>query len=172
MKKCPRCMMAFQGQPFVCPQCRYVPPIQDGFECFALEFDEASAGFSLESFRGVMLTVPQHSWLWSQLDVIAKHKRRYRKQELVRKMENAGFKVVMATSFMSFLTPFMLASRLRKMDAEKAHRQLALPKLLDKMLERVMAIERQLIQLGARFPVGGSLLVVGVVNRDVKKNDV
>ena len=110
---------------------------------------------------GVIITVPQHVWLWSSLDVIAKHERRYSKGELVEKMEKAGLKCIYATSFVSLPVPLMLASRLRKMDLNKAQAELSLPWILDRIIRGVMLLERTAIRCGLRFPVGGSLLVVG-----------
>ena len=110
----------------------------------------------------LVVTVPQHRWLWSSLDSIAKHARRYTKREMIGKMKRAGFEVLRATSFVSALTPVLFLSRLRKMDVEKACGELALPKWMDFLLERIMAVELKLIRWGVNMPVGGSLLVVGM----------
>src|SRR5579872_3081396 len=61
---------------------------------------------------GILLTVPQHPFLWSYGDEFAKHARRYRAKELREKIERAGFEVVDAVSFVSLLLPLMLFSRL------------------------------------------------------------
>jgi SAM-dependent methyltransferase len=39
---------------------------------------------------GLLLTVPQHPSLWSVADEIGHHQRRYRREELVRKVHTAG----------------------------------------------------------------------------------
>ena len=63
---------------------------------------------------GIILTVPQHPWLWSQADTYAHHVRRYIKQDLITKLQQTGFKVVKVTSFVSLLLPLMLLSRLNQ----------------------------------------------------------
>ena len=106
---------------------------------------------------GVMITVPQHAWLWSRRDEIAHHRRRYRRRELLGKLAAAGFKRMWATSFVSLLLPLMALSRRRK-DVSSA--ELEVSPSANKVLGAAMALERGLIRAGLRFPAGGSLLVV------------
>lgn len=107
---------------------------------------------------GCLITVPQHQWLWSTVDEVACHKRRYSKKELHAKVEAAGFWVVRSTSFVTFLLPLMFAAR-RKSDANGGT-ELALNPLLNWLLGTVMLIEYFLIRCGVPLPVGGSRLVV------------
>jgi len=111
----------------------------------------------------IMLTVPQHPWLWSQADDHAHHVRRYRAQELKSKVESAGFQVVKMTSFVSLLLPLMLLSRWQqrrpKPDYDGAS-ELRISGWMNAMLENLLNLERILIQLGISFPVGGSLLLI------------
>jgi ubiquinone/menaquinone biosynthesis C-methylase UbiE len=60
---------------------------------------------------GIILTVPQHPWLWSKADEYAHHVRRYSSKELIQKVKQSGFKVVRVTSFVSLLLPLMFLSR-------------------------------------------------------------
>ncbi|MEE8206562.1 MAG: class I SAM-dependent methyltransferase [Nitrospinaceae bacterium] len=112
---------------------------------------------------GVVITVPQHPWLWSPIDTLSCHKRRYTKKELVRKIKRAGFEIVETISFVSLLLPLMLVSRLRTVSEKDLDpmRELSLPKFLNRMFCWIMDLERVLIQAGLRLPVGGSLLCVG-----------
>jgi SAM-dependent methyltransferase len=113
--------------------------------------------------QGILLTVPQHPWLWSQADDYAHHVRRYRAQELKAKVEAAGFRIIRTTSFVSLLLPLMLASRLKQRKPQQDYdltAELDLSKGLNSTLEFVMNIERKLIQMGISFPAGGSLLLV------------
>ena len=114
---------------------------------------------------GVVLTVPQHRWLWSHVDDFAHHKRRYTRAELVEKAARAGFRAEYATSFVSLLLPLMLASRWLKksgvdMDEQMEAVGLKVGKLTNAVLGAVMRIERRLINLGLSLPFGGSLLLV------------
>jgi SAM-dependent methyltransferase len=112
---------------------------------------------------GIIVTVPQHPWLWSQADEYAHHIRRYVKQDLVIKLAQSGFKVVKVTSFVSFLLPLMLVSRLKKQSKHKDFNpltELEIGGFLNYILEKVLDIERFLIKLGISFSFGGSLLVI------------
>ena len=109
------------------------------------------------------MTVPQHPWLWSAADEFGRHVRRYRRPELVAKLERAGFRVERATSFVSLLLPLMIASRRAHRRLDESYDPLAelrRGRRVDRALERVMDVEHLLIRAGVPLPVGGSLLVV------------
>ncbi len=55
------------------------------------------------------ISVPQHRFMWSEVDVRSFHKRRYSRKELLEKLEQAGFKIVYTTSFVFTLFPAILA---------------------------------------------------------------
>jgi SAM-dependent methyltransferase len=111
----------------------------------------------------LLVTVPQHPWLWSAADEAADHQRRYTRRELRERLEAAGFEVLLLTSFVSTLLPLMAASRLLERvrpapyDEMREHRSSA---RLAGMLEAPLRLERSLIRGGVRLPAGGSLLAV------------
>ena len=108
----------------------------------------------------LILTVPQHRWLWSEVDEFACHVRRYTRSELISKVKKAGLQVDYTNSFVALLVPLMWLSR-RK--ANKKHEPMAeftIPRWLNKSLEIVMRIEFFLLRSGVRFPFGGSLLLI------------
>jgi SAM-dependent methyltransferase len=114
-----------------------------------------------------VVTVPQYPWMWSRLDNLVHHKRRYTRAELVGKLEAAGFAIEYATSFVSALFPFMLASRVvsRFRAATDDHRQnfateVTLPPLLNRLFDWVMRVEEVALRRHISLPFGGSLLVV------------
>ncbi len=112
---------------------------------------------------GVILTVPQHPFLWSNVDEYSCHKRRYTRGDLSGKMLEAGFRIERATSFVTLLLPFMVAVRMnkKKPKAEKVVRnELMLGSRLDRLLETAMCVERLCIRWGLSLPCGGSLLMV------------
>jgi SAM-dependent methyltransferase len=172
---------------------------------FAAEFEAIGAFDVLEHIdddRGVLreihraltpgglllLTVPQHRWLWSAADEVAHHRRRYTAGELHGKLAEAGFAIVDSVSFMALLLPAMAFSRLRRRrraavaaggleggavatalnaaedvaadPASRAAVELDLPRWLDALFARIVALEAALIERGVRFPAGGSRLVV------------
>jgi SAM-dependent methyltransferase len=114
---------------------------------------------------GIVVTVPQHAFLWSAVDEVAGHVRRYRAGDLVTRIARAGFKVVRVTSFISLLLPLMMLSRLRQGNApgkRVAQEELSLHPAINAILEGILDLERFMIRLGLSFPAGGSLLIVAV----------
>lgn len=112
---------------------------------------------------GIILTVPQHRFLWSKVDESACHVRRYEAKELKDKAERAGFKVVKAVSFVSLLLPLMAASRLMKCkDSSESDNmpEIEINGFMNTVLEKILDIERGLIRLGIHLPFGGSLLLI------------
>ena len=113
---------------------------------------------------GILLTVPQHEFLWSQQDEAAGHQRRYSAKNLRKKVECAGFRVCRMTSFVSLLLPAMLGSRLLKMRRQADFDpldELRVGARLGSAMESVMNIELAIIRAGMSLPLGGSLLLVG-----------
>lgn len=116
---------------------------------------------------GIVLTVPQHPWLWSRTDDFAHHKRRYVRKELLDKVTRAGFRVDYVTSFVALLLPLMLVSRMLPksgpgMDEQMDGAGLKIGALTNAVLGAIMQIEWILIKVGLSFPFGGSLLLVAM----------
>jgi SAM-dependent methyltransferase len=112
---------------------------------------------------GVILTVPQHPWLWSEYDVRQHHVRRYRARELSAKAVAAGLEIIRMTSFVTVLLPLMMLSRYAQRRPAADYDPLADLKLtagLNWTLERLLDVERVVIRAGASLPAGGSLLLV------------
>jgi SAM-dependent methyltransferase len=108
---------------------------------------------------GVLLTVPQHPWLWSSADEYAQHERRYKKSDLLDKLREAGFEILGYTSFHTMNLPLFVGRslwyRARPYSAETS-----IPPIpVNWLLERSMELDRWIIQCGARLPLGVSLLV-------------
>jgi SAM-dependent methyltransferase len=110
---------------------------------------------------GIVITVPQHRWLWSTFDEFSGHKRRYTRRELVGKLAANGFQILRVTSFTSFVLPLMIASRVRRR-AIDLDQELTVAPVVNRALTGVATLERAAIRAGASFPAGGSLLAVAV----------
>ena len=110
----------------------------------------------------MMLTVPQHPFLWSSADKYWCHVRRYTSTEIHAKVIRAGFDVVKSTSFVSLLLPIMLIQRLKNKNRQdfNGFEELLIHPFLNNVLEYLMAFERSLIRLGLVFSLGGSRLIV------------
>jgi SAM-dependent methyltransferase len=110
----------------------------------------------------VLVTVPQHPWLWGPLDEFSHHRRRYTRSELQAKLRNCGLRVERATSFVTTLLPGMVASRLlaRRHATFEPEREYRAARLIRAPLAAAMRIEEAVIASGGSLPVGGSLLAV------------
>ena len=112
---------------------------------------------------GIILTVPQHKFLWSKYDEFSHHIRRYSRKELILKVKTAGFKIISVTSFVSLLLPLVIASRLKWRVSEKEYDSMSqynLGAFMNNLLEQVLSFELMLIKIGIRFSFGSSLLLV------------
>jgi SAM-dependent methyltransferase len=130
-----------------------------------LDEDERALAEMFRAVRpggGVMVSVPQHPRLWSAGDDFAGHKRRYRRGELVAKLQTAGFEIAQVTSFVSFLLPLMAMSRARQRDPQTYDplTEYRTPRPLDRTFEMILDAERWLIARGVSMPAGGSLVAV------------
>jgi len=144
---------------------------------FSEEFDTIGAFDVLEHIRedsdvlsamhralkpggALLLTVPQHRWLWSAADEYACHVRRYSACELHKKLKAAGFKIERSTSFVSFLLPMMLISRLKSRIKFDPSSELRIHATINTFLFGIMRIEMAFIRWGMSLPFGGSRLIV------------
>ncbi|MDP3716211.1 MAG: methyltransferase domain-containing protein [Acidobacteriota bacterium] len=114
-----------------------------------------------------VVTVPQYQWMWSTLDEIVNHKRRYARRQLTERLHRAGFEVIYATSFVTTLFPFMVMSRLLDRGEARAAdtttefaERVTLPRPLNILFDWIMRIDEWVLRAGPTLPFGGSLLVV------------
>ena len=117
---------------------------------------------ALKSGGGLVITVPQHPFLWSFTDEAGFHKRRYERSELAHIVETAGFRILRLTSFVSLLLPVLWLSRLRVSSTEAALTELRVGRLSNAVCGAAMTLERWLIRSGVSLPMGGSLLLIAV----------
>lgn len=112
---------------------------------------------------GALVLVPQHPRLWSAMDEVAHHRRRYSRSELETKVRAAGFQVEAVSSFVSTLLPAMVLSRAGRRLARRPYdpiAELQPSRPLNALFERLLDLERRLIERGRSLPAGGSLLLV------------
>jgi SAM-dependent methyltransferase len=111
---------------------------------------------------GLLLTVPQHRFLWSVSDEIGHHQRRYDRADLIRKVEAEGFRILRITSFVSILLPLLWANRRRALSKEDALLELQIGRKLNTLCGATLNLERGLIRSGLSLPMEGSLLLVAL----------
>ena len=130
-----------------------------------IEDDEAvlrEIGRALKPGGGILLAVPQHMSLWGPADDLARHKRRYAAGELARKVREAGFDVILKTSFVSLLLPVLYASRLRSRRTRTYDllAELRIHPALNLLFLSRAQRGATLIRSGLRLPAGGSQFLV------------
>jgi SAM-dependent methyltransferase len=118
---------------------------------------------------GVLIaTVPQHPWMWSTVDDLGRHQRRYRIGELARKASLAGLQPIYRSSFMTLAFPLMVASRvmerfrpISRTLEEEIKAEFVMSPTTGKVLLTISRLEHILRKLGAPMPFGGSQVLVG-----------
>ena len=109
---------------------------------------------------GLILTVPQHPWLWSAVDDFSCHRRRYTRAALEGKARTAGFDIVRGTSFFAVTLPMLALSRFWRRGAFDPGAELQIPPALNTILGAVLGAESTLVRWGASLPFGSSLMLV------------
>lgn len=147
---------------------RNIPPeiVADAIGAFDVlehipEDEAVLAGIAkaLKTGGGLFITVPQHRWLWSHVDDLSCHVRRYTAKELRAKVERAGFRVLFSGSYTFALLPLMIASRMRRSENVSAT-EFSLRPSINAAFRAVLNAEVSATLAGIRFPVGGSRVMV------------
>ena len=125
---------------------------------------------SLQAIRGrlkpggaLLLTVPINPWMWSAHDVAHHHHRRYRRAEVKRLAEEAGFAIELLSPFNSLLFPPIAAVRLAGKVTGKDDSDDAMPSpFVNRTLDTIFGLERSLI---GRVPMPFGVSLVAVLRR-------
>ena len=117
----------------------------------------------LKPGAALLLTVPINPWMWSAHDVAHHHHRRYRKHEIRKLAEQAGFAIELLSPFNSLLFPPIAAVRLAGKLTGRDDSDDALPSApVNKLLDTVFGLERGLI---GRVPMPFGVSLVAVLRR-------
>jgi len=120
----------------------------------------------------ILLTVPAYPFLWSHFDEVSHHQRRYKKKELMDKLERNGFTVLKASFFMCFLFPLIAASRIlgkvfnrkktEKSEIGTSMETRTIPVFNELFLD-ILRLERYFLRYMV-LPFGSSLLIIASKN--------
>lgn len=117
----------------------------------------------LKPGAALLLTVPINPWMWSAHDVAHHHHRRYRKQEIRKLAEGAGYQIDLLSPFNSLLFPPIAAVRLVGKLTGKDDSDDAMPSApVNRILDSVFGLERALI---GRVPMPFGVSLVAVLRR-------
>jgi len=120
---------------------------------------------SLKKNGKLILTVPAHEWLWSRDDIVAGHKRRYNKTDLIQKLQKFGFEVVVSKYFFISITPLFLLRKILHKDTHQPVRDnehnsgLYIHPIINFILLHISRLENKIHYLLPSF-FGGSLFVI------------
>jgi SAM-dependent methyltransferase len=110
--------------------------------------------------RGVLiLNLPAYSWLMSGHDKAVANIRRYNRRRLVRLLESAGFRVLLATYWNTILFPVMVLTRKLLPSGDGSDVRLH-PPAVEALCRAATGIEHAWLERGRRLPFGGSLITV------------
>ena len=110
---------------------------------------------------GIVVTVPQHPWLWSPLDEYSQHVRRYRRRDLERR--SSGPDSVSKANVVCHAAPAAHGiSRVRQRQAIRVDPtvEYRLGPRANAIFGGAQGIEMALTRARVPLPAGGSLLVV------------
>ncbi len=149
-------------------------PFRDAFDLITtfdvLEHIENDRSVLAETFKalrpggGVLHFVPQHPELYSPADRESRHYRRYGRNELQRKLEEAGFKIVFSSSFICAMLPLFAASRIKsKLSGKHSHAsEHGQSAWLSRTMAFIQRAELSLSKTGLPLPFGVSRAVVAI----------
>jgi len=115
----------------------------------------------------LFITVPAHQWLWSRLDTIAAHKRRYSKQLLIKTIENNELKVVEVRFFFIVILPLLFLRHILNRDDKQVatnneiHQKITINPIINNLLLGISRLENRLSKWLPNT-AGGSLLLIAV----------
>ena len=122
-----------------------------------------------------LLTIPAFPSLWSYFDEISRHKRRYKRMDIINRLNRQGFSVIKATYFFMLLLPVFILRRkvgLRKLSdkhSDEVKKEFSLNPVLNFLFLQLIRFETLLI-LFCSLPVGSSLLVLARKSENTPDN--
>jgi SAM-dependent methyltransferase len=150
------------------------PPFSAGFQVVGLfdvleHLDDDRSALRrlanmLEPGGTLLVTTPAAPSLWSDFDIASGHCRRYERDELAAKLEEAGFRVERLTNAMASIYPLVWLSRRgktgRAAPADAVRDELRIVPVVNEVLAFLLAREADWIGRGGSLPFGTSLVAV------------
>lgn len=126
-----------------------------------------NVGKMLKQSGLVILTVPAHDWLWSRIDTISGHKRRYTLKRVQKILSDNGFEVVFSSHFFVSILPLLFLRKIMNPDSDSETEKKELekdffymPYIINNILYYISFFELFLLKF-FHFPFGGSIVAVG-----------
>lgn len=112
----------------------------------------------------VLFAVPAYQFLWSSLDEVLGHKRRYTRKAIRQKLNRCGYQVVMASYFIFFLSPAFIAFRLfqnlkKTKTTSLGESVVKFPKAINWIFTRLLYLEAFILPR-VSLPFGTSIIIL------------
>ncbi len=115
-----------------------------------------------------LFTTPAHRFLWSSDDILAEHKRRYSRMEIINKIRPHFSLLYLGYRYFFLMPPALLVFAMQKIVSRstKKHRNSLTytPRPINAVLRAIMRAEAYLIGKGIHLPFGISF--IGVARKD------
>jgi ubiquinone/menaquinone biosynthesis C-methylase UbiE len=109
----------------------------------------------------LVLTVPAYQWLWGPHDVLAHHRRRYTRTQLLRLLEPSCLQTLYASYFNTLLFPLAVVARFVERASRRQTDEQSVPaRPVNATLRTVFLFERIALTNSVTLPWGLSVLVV------------
>jgi SAM-dependent methyltransferase len=110
----------------------------------------------------LLLTVPQHQWMWTGHDVANHHFRRYSKASLRSVFEGSGLQLRLLASFNSLLFPLAVVDRLvSRLTGREGKDDAEPPAPVNALFRSVFSLEAQMV---GRVPMPTGLSLVALAS--------
>jgi len=108
----------------------------------------------------LVINLPAHPWLWSYHDTAVSGVRRYTRKDVKEKLTQAGFKVSFITHWNSVLLPLIVIRRKWLPPPKEGSDVQTYSPLVERLCRLCLWLERSIISLGVKLPLGSSVLAV------------
>jgi SAM-dependent methyltransferase len=110
----------------------------------------------------VVVTVPAHSWLWSDADVVLGHVKRYTRRVLSEELERAGLSVRWCSHVFSWLVPPVFAARRASTQSPEEKLGLGADTRAIRIAARMLTVGELALLDRVRLPLGTSVAAVAL----------
>ena len=111
----------------------------------------------------ILITVPAYQFIWTKLDQVLGHHRRYNKKEINLLLEKTGYEIIKSSYFFMILSPAFIIVRLFQKYFDKSgsleKNVVNLPRVINKFFIFLLKLESLLIKFTS-LPFGTSIIVL------------
>tara|TARA_B100000989_G_C19436526_1_gene425401 strand:- start:79 stop:810 length:732 start_codon:yes stop_codon:yes gene_type:complete len=111
----------------------------------------------------ILITVPAYQFIWTKLDHVLGHQRRYNKKKINVLLEKTGYEIIQSSYFFMILSPPFIVVRLFQKFFDKTgsleKNVINLPRLINKFFILLLKFESNLIKF-ISLPFGTSIIVL------------